>query len=89
VLEHRDLTDGSSGWRSKFIAKPGLDCWKSVYGACLSFEFEQAGIPLLRQVGIFPAQLQTYLCMSGVPVGLLKDFHAMRLKDLLKRFVVT
>jgi hypothetical protein len=32
-------------------------------------------------------QLQTYLRMSGLPVGLLFDFHALRLKDGLRRFV--
>jgi GxxExxY protein len=42
--------------------------------------------------GLLPAheaQLQTYLRMSGLPVGLLMNFHAMRLKDGLKRFVAT
>jgi GxxExxY protein len=33
------------------------------------------------------AQLQTYLRMSGIPVGLLLNFHAPRLKDGLRRFV--
>ena len=33
------------------------------------------------------AQLLTYLRMSGLPVGLLMNFHALRLKDGLKRFV--
>jgi GxxExxY protein len=32
-------------------------------------------------------QLQTYLRMSGFPVGLLFNFHAPRLKDGLRRFV--
>ena len=32
-------------------------------------------------------QLQTYLRMSGMPVGLLLNFHALRLKDGLRRFV--
>ena len=32
-------------------------------------------------------QLQTYLRMSGLPVGLLLNFHAPRLKDGLRRFV--
>ena len=32
-------------------------------------------------------QLQTYLSMSGLPVGLLFNFHALRLKDGLRRFV--
>jgi hypothetical protein len=31
-------------------------------------------------------QLQTYLRMSGLPVGLLFNFHAPRLKDGLRRF---
>jgi GxxExxY protein len=34
------------------------------------------------------AQLQTYLCMSMIPVGRLLNFHALRLKDGLRRFVV-
>jgi GxxExxY protein len=33
------------------------------------------------------AQLQTYLRMSGIPVGLPLNFHAVRLKDGLRRFV--
>jgi GxxExxY protein len=32
-------------------------------------------------------QVQTYLRMSGLPVGLLFNFHALRLKDGLRRFV--
>jgi GxxExxY protein len=32
-------------------------------------------------------QLQTYLRMSGLPVALLLNFHALRLKDGLRRFV--
>jgi GxxExxY protein len=32
-------------------------------------------------------QLQTYLRMSGFPAGLLFNFHALRLKDGLRRFV--
>jgi GxxExxY protein len=32
-------------------------------------------------------QLQTYLRMSGLPIGLLLNFHALRLKDGLRRFV--
>jgi GxxExxY protein len=35
------------------------------------------------------AQLLTYLRMSGLPVGLLMNFHAPRLKDGLKRFVAS
>jgi GxxExxY protein len=33
------------------------------------------------------AQLQTYLRMSGIRVGLLLNFQAVRLKDGLRRFV--
>jgi GxxExxY protein len=42
--------------------------------------------------GLLPAhdaQLLTYLRMSGLPVGLLMNFHTTRLKDGLKRFVAT
>ena len=34
------------------------------------------------------AQLQTYLRMSGISVGLLLNFNASRLTDGLRRFVV-
>ena len=34
------------------------------------------------------AQILTYLRMSGLRLGLLMNFHAPRLKDGLKRFVV-
>jgi GxxExxY protein len=33
------------------------------------------------------AQLQTYLRMSGIRIGLLLNFHAARLTDGLRRFV--
>jgi GxxExxY protein len=33
------------------------------------------------------AQLQTYLRMSRIPVGLLLNFHAPRFKDGLRRFI--
>ena len=32
-------------------------------------------------------QVQTYLSMSGLPVGLLLNFHALRLKDGLRQLV--
>jgi hypothetical protein len=34
------------------------------------------------------AQIRTYLRMSGIRIGLLMNFHAARLKDGLRRFVV-
>ena len=34
------------------------------------------------------AQILTYLRMSGLRLGLLMNFHATRLKDGLKRFIV-
>ena len=34
------------------------------------------------------AQVLTYLCMSGLRLGLLFNFHARLLKDGLRRFVV-
>ena len=46
---------------------------------------EIKGVPTLLPV--HDMQLQTYLRMSGLPVGLLFDFHALRLKDGLRRFV--
>jgi GxxExxY protein len=34
------------------------------------------------------AQILTYLRMSRIPIGLLMNFHALRLKDGLRRFIV-
>jgi GxxExxY protein len=34
------------------------------------------------------AQILTYLRMSGIRLGFLMNFHASRLKDGLKRFIV-
>jgi GxxExxY protein len=34
------------------------------------------------------AQLQTYLRMSGIPIGLILNFNSARLVDGLRRFVV-
>ena len=125
MLEHRDLTERIIGLAIGVHrrTRPGL--LESVYAACLGFEVEHAGIPLLRQVGIpvfyegmqiplgfradilvadtvileikavpallpaHEAQLQTYLRMSAPPVGLLMNFHAIRLRDGLKRFVAS
>ena len=36
---------------------------------------------------VHQAQVLTYLRMSGIPVGLLMNFHATRLKDGLRRFI--
>jgi hypothetical protein len=36
----------------------------------------------------YDAQILTYLRMSQIPVGLLMNFHAIRLKDGLRRFVI-
>jgi PD-(D/E)XK nuclease superfamily len=45
---------------------------------------EIKAVPAL--VPVHDLQLQTYLRMSGLPVGLLFNFHAPRLKDGLRRF---
>jgi GxxExxY protein len=37
---------------------------------------------------VHEAQLLTYLSMSQIRVGLLMNFHAIRLKDGLRRFIV-
>ena len=42
-------------------------------------------VPALLPVN--DTQLQTYLHMSGLPVGLLLNLHAPRLSDGLRRFV--
>jgi GxxExxY protein len=46
---------------------------------------EFKGVPTLLPV--HDMQLQTYLRMSGLPVGLLFNFHALRLNGGLQRFV--
>jgi len=48
---------------------------------------EIKAVPALRLVR--EAQLLTYLRMSDLSVGLLMSFHAMRLKDGLKRLVAS
>lgn len=48
---------------------------------------EIKAVPVLLPV--HEVQLQTYLRMSSLPVGLLMNFHATRLKDGLKRFVAS
>jgi GxxExxY protein len=125
MLEYHELTERIIGLAIQVHRQTGPGLLESVYAACLGFELEQAGIPLLRQVGIpvfykgmqtplgfrtdilvadtvileikavpgllpaHEAQLLTYLRMSRLPVGLLMNFHAMRLTDGLKRFVVS
>ena len=37
---------------------------------------------------IHHAQLLSYLKLSGRPIGLLINFHSLRLKDGIKRFVI-
>ena len=123
VYKHRALTERIIGLAIEVHRKTGPGLLESVYAACLCFELEQAGIPILRQISIpvfykgmkiplgfradilvadtvileikalpallpaHDAQLQTYLRMSGIPVGLLLNFHAIRLKDGLRRFI--
>ncbi len=48
---------------------------------------EIKAVPALRPV--HEARLLTYLRMSDLSVGLLMNFHAMRLKDGLKRLVAS
>jgi GxxExxY protein len=123
VLKHEVLTERIIGPAIEVHRKSRPGLLESVYAACVRFELEQAGIPLLRGVGIpifykgmkiplgfradilvadtvileikavpafvpaHDAQLQTCLRMSGIPVGLLLNFHAARLKDGLRRFI--
>jgi GxxExxY protein len=37
---------------------------------------------------IHHAQLLSYLKLSGKPIGLLINFHSLRLRDGIKRFVI-
>jgi GxxExxY protein len=58
----------------------------------LAIEVERQVILEIKAVAaILPAheaQLQTYLRMSGIRIGLILDFNASRLIDGLRRFVV-
>jgi GxxExxY protein len=51
---------------------------------------DETVIPKIKEVPALPPahnmQLQTNLRISGLPVGLLFNFHALRLKDGLRRF---
>ena len=67
---------------------------ESFYTAALCRELDRADIPadetVILEIKAVPAhdmQLQTYPRMSGRPVGLLLNFHTLRLKDGLRRFV--
>jgi GxxExxY protein len=37
---------------------------------------------------VHDAQILTYLRMSGIRIGLMMNFHAARLKDGLRRFII-
>ena len=41
-----------------------------------------------KMIPIFDAQLLSYLKLSGNKVGLLLNFHVVRLKDGIKRFII-
>ena len=124
-MNYQELTERIIGLAIEVHRQTGSGLLESVHAAWLGFELEQAGIPILRQVGIpvlykdmqiplgfradivvaetiileikavpgllpaHEAQLLTYLRMSGLPIGLLMNFRATRLKDGLKRFVTT
>jgi GxxExxY protein len=47
---------------------------------------EIKGVPALLPV--HDAQIRTYLRVSRIRIGLLMNFHAIRLKDGLRRFIV-
>ncbi len=55
--------------------------------AAVTFIVEFKAVPALPPA--HEAQLLAYLRMSGLPVSLLLNFHATRLKDGLKRFVAS
>ena len=124
MLAHRELSERIIGLAIEVHRTAGPGLLESVYGACLCYELEQAGIAFRRQVAIpvfykyqvitpgfradivvdetviievkavaalmptHEAQLLTYLRMSRYPIGLLMNFHANRLVDGLRRFIV-
>ena len=52
MLEHRHLTERTIGLAIEVHRQTGPGLLESVYAACMGFELEQAGIPVLRQFGI-------------------------------------
>ncbi len=98
MLGHQELTGRIIALAIEVHRQTGPGLLEPVYAACEAFELEQAGIAPVaasRHPG-FPALLPThetqlliYLRMNGLPVGLLMNFHAIRLKDGLTRFVAT
>jgi GxxExxY protein len=124
VLEHRELTERIIGLAIEVHRNTGPGLLESVYGTCLCYELEQAGIAFQRQAAIpvvykdrtiplgfradivvdetlivevkavaaltpaHDAQLLTYLRMSRYRIGLLMNFHAIRLVDGLRRCIV-
>jgi PD-(D/E)XK nuclease superfamily len=93
VLYHQELTERIIGLAIEVHRHSGPGLLESFYAAALCRELERAGIVILEikavptLLPIRDMQLQTYLRMSGLPVGLLFNFHASRLKDGLRRFV--
>jgi hypothetical protein len=53
MLDDRDLTERIIGLAIEVHRQTGPALLKSIYAACMGFELEQAGIPLLHQVGIW------------------------------------
>ena len=90
-----NLVKQALAWVSgKFLACPW--CGKINHAELLGF---RADIPIANATlleikavaALFPAhaaQIVTYLRMSQLRVGLLMNFHAPRLKDGMRRFIV-
>jgi PD-(D/E)XK nuclease superfamily len=91
VLHHQEATERIIGLAIEVHWHIGPGLLESFYVATLCRELadetvilEIKAVPTLLPVRNI--QLQTYLRMSGFPVGLLFNFHAVRLEDGLRRF---
>ena len=94
-MEHRALTERIIGLVIEVHRNIRPDLFESIYAECLCLELQQAEISFEREVKtvaaflpVHDAQIPTYLRMSQIRVGLLMNFHAMRLKDGLRRLIV-
>ena len=66
MLEHRDLTERIIGLAIEVRRQTGPGLLDSVYAACMCFELEKAGVPLLVGIPVFYKGLR-------IPLGFRAD----------------
>jgi hypothetical protein len=83
------LTEKIIGLAIKVHRTLGPGLLESVYNHCLSWELQQHGIQIDREVPLplHEAQTRTYLRLSNCQIGLLLNFNTVLLKDGIRRFI--